>query len=218
MTRHAFTQVREAQRLRQLKNVELLENADFKVRNWVDSTIKDAEEATRDMAALIEPARVDQETRGEGGSHLGKRMLWALRNNTQRVEKKRSYLLLCLGSLAPVISYLHQLTYSEYPVDADDDQARPSLPTNFDEISQVNIGRHRAGSKNFSSSISLVLPSEVESLVSAEEMPRKGTQESVAINQEVSEMLSWRRSKQSDATKPQSQFVAELESIAPSER
>ncbi|EED18793.1 hypothetical protein TSTA_125110 [Talaromyces stipitatus ATCC 10500] len=215
MTRHAFTQVREAQRLRQLTYAQLMDKGDFEILNWIDLTIRDAEEATWDMLAWIEPARVEQETRGEGRMRFGKRMLWALRNNSQRGDEKRSHLLLCLGSLSPVISHLHQITPLEsQEITRDNDRVRSYLPTRVDEHGQAVLGRHFIDSMNLSSTISLVLPSEIGSLRSAEEIPKNGPEETVSINHEISEMLAWRRSKQSDIVdRPQTKFVAELESV-----
>jgi hypothetical protein len=200
--------------MRQLAYAQLMDKGDLQTLNWIDATIKDAEEASWDMLSWVEPARVEQEVRGDGRLRLGRRMLWTLRNNSQRGDAKRSHLLLCLGSLSSVIGHLHHIASVEPP----ENSRESSLPSRVEDHGQADLGRHFADSLNLSSSISLALPSDIGSLGSAEETVRDGAEASGSINHEISEMLAWRRSKQPDVVNRPAEFVAELESVTLSER
>lgn len=107
-TKHVLEQVREAKRLRRLKE-PLLDPAE---RSWIDRAIADAEAAARAVAALLEPSRVEYETR-DGKIGLQMRMAWVLRHR-RRAADKRLLLLTCQNSVLTAISHLQ--TRSPAPV------------------------------------------------------------------------------------------------------
>ncbi|KAJ5218402.1 uncharacterized protein N7498_000501 [Penicillium cinerascens] len=102
-TNHTLAQLQEAQRLRQLKE-PLLEASEC---SWIDHTLEDVAEAAREAAILIEPMRVEQETRN-GKVTLGRQLRWVYRDS-QRAQSKNQRLLVCHQSLMVVLGHLQRL-------------------------------------------------------------------------------------------------------------
>ncbi|KAL2037109.1 hypothetical protein N7G274_010105 [Stereocaulon virgatum] len=104
-TKHVETNLNEARRLRRQK-VALLNVGE---RNWMDAVISDTDVALRDVARLIEPARVDHTVKSN--ITFANRVLWVFRDNPQ-VRDKHARLTMCHQSLTTVISCL----YSKDPI------------------------------------------------------------------------------------------------------
>ncbi|PGH23946.1 hypothetical protein AJ80_02008 [Polytolypa hystricis UAMH7299] len=100
-TKHVLDQLHEAKRLRRLKE-SLLDPVE---RKWIDRAIADAEAASHAVANLLEPGRVEYETRN-GKIGLRTRMAWVLRDR-RRATDKCLLLLACQNSLLTAISHLH---------------------------------------------------------------------------------------------------------------
>ncbi|RJE19668.1 hypothetical protein PHISCL_07988 [Aspergillus sclerotialis] len=106
-TDHMLTQLHEVERLRQLKDPVM--NADE--RKWASSTIKDMANAIRDVTVLVEPTRVEQETRN-GKLSLGRQLLWVYRDSRRARDMTRR-LLACHHSLMTVLNHFQHLDIPE---------------------------------------------------------------------------------------------------------
>ncbi|OJJ99084.1 hypothetical protein ASPACDRAFT_43743 [Aspergillus aculeatus ATCC 16872] len=99
---HARTQLREVQRLYHLKATWL----DATETHWIEATMADLDDAVRAAALLVEPARVEQETRRRRGSiGLATQLRWVCRDS-RRARLQRSRLLMCHQSLMVVFERL----------------------------------------------------------------------------------------------------------------
>ncbi|RAH75692.1 uncharacterized protein BO66DRAFT_467350 [Aspergillus aculeatinus CBS 121060] len=99
---HARTQLREVQRLYRLKAAGL----DTTETHWIEATMADLDDAVRAVALLVEPARVEQETRRRRGSiGLTTQLRWVCRDS-RRARLQRSRLLMCHQSLMVVFERL----------------------------------------------------------------------------------------------------------------
>lgn len=172
-TNHTLAQLREAQRLRQLKE-PLLEASEC---SWIDHTLEDVADAAREAAILIEPMRVEQETRN-GKLTLGRQLRWVYRDN-QRAQSKNQRLLLCHHSLMVVLGHLQRLgrpesAIPESPVVHELGADTPSKDT-VRSLSDRN--RLRSGSNGPTTDVMEVMG------------PKS------PLNYEMHDMLAWRRSK-----------------------
>lgn len=164
---HISTQLNEAQRLRQLKKPVL----DPTEMNWIDGTISDIEEAIRDIAILLEPTRVERATKN-GKLSLGTQIRWMYRDS-QRARDKKDRLLACHSSLMVVLAHLQRVHVPE------------AIPV------------HELGTEMSSKSAlcsSLNLQDSVDGFCESKEV-RKEITAAVSLNQEMYDMLAWRRSK-----------------------
>lgn len=100
---HVLIQLHEVKRLRQAK--ESLLERDEKV--WVDSTINDVADATREVAILLEPTRVEKETRS-GRLSIGSQLRWKYRHS-QRAKDKKDRMMTCHNSLMSVLGHLQRM-------------------------------------------------------------------------------------------------------------
>ncbi|KAE8381243.1 hypothetical protein BDV26DRAFT_101925 [Aspergillus bertholletiae] len=107
ITNHIRTQLHEVQRLRRLR-APLLDPAES---NWIDATISDIAHAAHDVAVLLEPTRIEQETRN-GKLTLGRQLRWKYRES-QRAMNKSQRLLACHHSLIGVLSHLQRIDLSQ---------------------------------------------------------------------------------------------------------
>ncbi|PYI24010.1 hypothetical protein BO99DRAFT_439367 [Aspergillus violaceofuscus CBS 115571] len=98
---HARTQLREVQRLYHLKAAWL----DATETRWIEATMADLDDAVRAAALLVEPARVEQETRRRGSIGLATQLRWVCRDS-RRARLQRSRLLMCHQSLMVVFERL----------------------------------------------------------------------------------------------------------------
>lgn len=87
-TQHVELNIREARRLRRLKD-SLLNAGE---RTWMDKVIEDTEKAVRTVAQLIEPSRVGMQTKQ--GIDLGHRAVWVFRESP-KVRDKFARLSVC---------------------------------------------------------------------------------------------------------------------------
>ena len=99
-TQHVSRNIDEARRLRQTK-ARMLSIGEAK---WIDKIIKDTEDALREIAYLIEPARVDQTT--AKNISFKHKFLWVFRENP-KVQNKHQRLSVCHQSLTAVINCLY---------------------------------------------------------------------------------------------------------------
>lgn len=169
---HITTQLNEAQRLRRLKKPVL----DPTEMTWIDGTISDIEEATRDVAIFLEPTRVEKAT-SNGKLSLGTQIRWAYRDS-QRARDKKHRLLACHSSLMAVLAHLQRVNLSE-------------------AITIHELGAEMPTKSAIASSLSL--QSTVDGLYQSMES-RQDTISSVSLNKEMSDLLSWRRSKGTNTT------------------
>ena len=99
-TRHVDFMVHEAHRLRRLKTSQLNANE----RTMIDTIITDTEDALRGVAKLVEPCRVDKDTKG--GIRFGHRVMWVFRDNPS-VRDKHQKLQVCHQSLTVAFNCLY---------------------------------------------------------------------------------------------------------------
>jgi hypothetical protein len=164
---HIITQLNEAQRLRQLKEHAL----DPTEMNWIDGTISDIEDATRDVAILLEPTRVERAT-SNGKLSLGTQFRWVYRDS-QRARDKKDRLLACHSSLMAVLTHLQRVNIPE-------------------AIAVHELGTETSSKGALCSSPSL--QGSVDGLYEPIE-GRQDTTSSGSLNKEMYDMLAWRRSK-----------------------
>ena len=98
-TSHVDFMLQQAHRLRRLK-ANLLNTSE---RIMVDRVISDTEDALRAVAQLVEPCRVDKDTKN--GIKFGHRVLWVFRDNPS-VRDKHQKLQICYQSLTVVFNCL----------------------------------------------------------------------------------------------------------------
>ncbi|CAF9942008.1 hypothetical protein IMSHALPRED_003149 [Imshaugia aleurites] len=99
-TRHVDLMVQEAHRLRRLK-AGLLNASE---RTMIDKVISDTEDALRAVAKLVEPCRVDKNTKNT--IRFGTRVMWVFRDNPS-VRDKHQRLQVCHQSLTVVFTCLY---------------------------------------------------------------------------------------------------------------
>ncbi len=99
-TRHVDFMVQEAHRLRRLK-AGLLNNSE---RTMIDTVISDTEDALRAVAKLVEPCRVDKNTKHS--IKFGHRIMWVFRDNPS-VRDKHQKLQVCHQSLTIAFNCLY---------------------------------------------------------------------------------------------------------------
>ncbi|KAF6233298.1 hypothetical protein HO173_008590 [Letharia columbiana] len=99
-TRHVDFMVQEAHRLRRLK-AGLLNTSE---RTMIDRVINDTEDALRAVAKLVEPCRVDKQTKH--GIRFGHRIMWVFRDNPS-VRDKHQKLQVCHQSLTVAFTCLY---------------------------------------------------------------------------------------------------------------
>ncbi|KAK2883391.1 hypothetical protein FQN49_000031 [Arthroderma sp. PD_2] len=98
---HILSEVREARRLRRLKDSSL----DAGERQWMDRIITETDTTARAVAVLLEPSRVDRETL-QGRIRLRTRLLWVLRDSP-KLSDKYARLMISHQSLVSAITTLH---------------------------------------------------------------------------------------------------------------
>jgi hypothetical protein len=172
-TNHTLAQFHEAQRLRELKG-PLLGTSE---RSWIDQTLEDVADAVREAAILIEPIRVESETRN-GRLTLGRQLRWLYRDS-QRAKIKSQRLLACHHSLMLVLGHLQRLDIPVSPI--------PESPV-----------VHELGADTLSTNSTRSL-SERQGPRSGSNGPVKDTQKVVGakcpLSYEMHDMLAWRQSK-----------------------
>ncbi|KAJ5906917.1 uncharacterized protein N7473_003833 [Penicillium subrubescens] len=164
---HITTQLNEAQRLRQLKEHGL----DPSEMTWIDGTISDIEDATYDVAILLEPTRVEKAT-SNGKLSLGTQIRWFYRDS-QRAQDKKHRLLACHSSLMAVLARLQQVDIPE-------------------AIVVHEMGTETSSKSNLCSSSSL--QGSVDGFYEPME-GRQGPTVSGSLTREMYDMLAWRQSK-----------------------
>ena len=123
-TRHVDFMVHEAHRLRRLKNSQLSASE----RIMIDTIISDTEEALRGVARLVEPCRVDKDTRG--GIRFGHRVMWVFRDNPS-VRDKHQKLQVCHQSLTVAFNCLYSkdvVVIAPAPDGKSEEQPPPPAP------------------------------------------------------------------------------------------
>jgi hypothetical protein len=172
-TKHTLAQLHEAQRLREIK-APLLETSE---RSWIDQTLEDVADAVREAATLIEPIRVESETRN-GRLSLGRQLRWLYRDS-QRAKIKSQRLLACHHSLMLVLGHLQRLDIPVSPI--------PESPV-----------VHELGADTLSTNSTRSISGR-QGPRSGSSGPAKDTQEVVGakslLNYEMHDMLAWRQSK-----------------------
>lgn len=104
-THHISSQVQEAKRLRDSKSTQLGEIE----HNWINSTIVDADDSARELAALLEPCRLDMAKRkGKGKISSTNRKQWKFQGRG-RAEEKQSRLVRYQCRLDRVLNHLENL-------------------------------------------------------------------------------------------------------------
>lgn len=170
---HVIIQLHEVKRLRQAKESSL--ESDEKV--WVDNTINDVTDATREVALLLEPTRVKKET-GNGRLSIGSQLRWKYRES-QRAKEKKERMMTCHNSL---MSVLGQLQRMETP--------------NVTFIHELGVDVPPKGSlyslRNFS---------RLDTASDAGFEETKEEEKFDSKSQEMKDLLAWRRSKGETASK-----------------
>lgn len=164
---HITTQLSEAQRLRRLKEHGL----DPSEMTWIDGSISDIENATHDVAILLEPTRVERAT-SNGKLSLGTQIRWMYRDS-QRAQDKKHRLLACHSSLMAVLARLQQVNIPEA------------------------VAVHEMGTETSLKS-ALYSSSSLQDSVDGFYEPREGRQDTAisgSLNREMYDMLAWRQSK-----------------------
>ncbi|KAL4748208.1 hypothetical protein BDW72DRAFT_195980 [Aspergillus terricola var. indicus] len=100
LNRHIETQSAQARHLFTQKSHFLSQTE----REWIESTISDTEDATRDVLKLTEAFRVDEEV-NNGRVGLKSQLRWLVRDS-RRAKEERERLMLCHASLMGVLSSL----------------------------------------------------------------------------------------------------------------
>ncbi|KAJ5117164.1 hypothetical protein N7448_004109 [Penicillium atrosanguineum] len=192
-TNHTLAQLQEAQRLRQLKQ-PLLEASE---RSWIDHTLEDVADAAHEAAIILEPMRVEKETRN-GRVSFGRQLRWVYRDN-QRAQSKNQRLLASHHSLMLVLGHLQRLNSP--------DLTTPESP----------VVHELADTLSMDSTRSL---SDWQRLRPEPNGPTKNAEEVMGprspLNNEMHDMLAWRRSKGALAeTKHRSGATTEKLDIGP---
>jgi hypothetical protein len=104
-TDHVSSQVQKAKRLRDSKSTHLGEIE----HNWINSTIVDADDSARELAALLELCRLDMAKRkGKGKISSTNRKQWKFQGRG-RAEEKQSHLVRYQCRLDRVLDHLENL-------------------------------------------------------------------------------------------------------------
>ncbi|KAJ9485236.1 hypothetical protein VN97_g8123 [Penicillium thymicola] len=169
-TNHVFIQLNEAKRLRELNDPGL----NLSEQEWIDCIIKDTADAAHEIALILEPARIERET-GNGKLGLGRQLRWLYRDK-QRAQDKKNRLLICYQSLMMVLSHLQRVTLPKT-------MTRPGFVHELGaEVPSMSMGdlsnRQRSGSGT--------------SGITDE---TKNSMSPASPNDELQDMLTWRRSK-----------------------
>ena len=172
---HIITQLTEVQRLRQLKEPVL----DPTEMVWIDGTISDIEDATRDVAILLEPTRVEKAT-SNGKLSLMTQIRWVHRDS-QRARDKKHRLLACHSSLMAVLGHLQRVKVPE----------RIAVHELGTEL--LELGTEFSSKSVLSSSLSL--QDSVDGFHEPGREGRRDTKATASLNKELYDMLAWRRSK-----------------------
>lgn len=98
---HTRMQIDEARRLRDIK-IPFVNAADG---SWLDRVISQTEISVNKLAQLLEPSRIERQTRA-GRLSVATRLRWAL-GDGQKVRAQYSHLTICHQSLTTVIAFLH---------------------------------------------------------------------------------------------------------------
>ncbi|KAL4813016.1 hypothetical protein BDW67DRAFT_169131 [Aspergillus spinulosporus] len=109
LNRHIETQSAQARHLFTQKSHLLSQNE----REWMEATITDTEDATREILKFTETFRVDQEV-NNGRVGMKSQLRWLVRDS-RRAKEERERLMLCHASLMGVLSSLQSL---HFPGDA----------------------------------------------------------------------------------------------------
>ena len=162
-TRHVDPMVQEARRLRRL-NAGLLNTNE---RTMIDTVISDTEDALRAVATLVEPCRVDKDTKKS--IRFGHRVMWVFRDNPS-VRDKHQKLQICYQSLAVVFNCLYSkntLVTTPFPEGRSDDQPPPYDPQSEELLNWQNLrkGRKRLGEREPLTDESLGLPNGSPSII-----------------------------------------------------
>ena len=155
-TRHVDPMVQEARRLRRL-NAGLLNTSE---RTMIDTVISDTEDALRAVATLVEPCRVDKDTKKS--IRFGHRVMWVFRDNPS-VRDKHQKLQICYQSLAVVFNCLYSkntLVTTPSPEERSDEQPPPYDPQSEELLNWQNLrkGRKRLGEREPLTEENLGLP------------------------------------------------------------
>ncbi|PGG96760.1 hypothetical protein GX51_07670 [Blastomyces parvus] len=162
-----LSEVQEARRLKQQVDSFLHPNE----RQWIDSTIADADTTANEIAVLLEPRRVAQEI-GQGSKiGLRNRLRWALRDS-HRAKEKTAQLVLSRNSLMVVLGNLHMRGSALSPASKPSTPKPPSIASSPAELDSLSIF---AASRREGCEV-------------------KAKRES-PLSVQLSEMLAWRRTK-----------------------
>ncbi|KAJ5893489.1 hypothetical protein N7495_005180 [Penicillium taxi] len=170
--KHMRIQLNEAQRLRALKERSL----DPSEREWIDGTLQDIEDTSREVAIFLEPTRVETET-GGGRISLGRRIKWVYRDN-QRARDKTNRLLACNTSLIAVLTHLQRVEVGERPISY---ELPANIPAKFAINSSASLHESNSGMSS----------SEINNL----ERVSKWSPSTRSLNHEMQDMLAWQLSK-----------------------
>ena len=143
---HINLNINEARRLRQAKILHL----SLTERAWIDRIISDTEEALRNIAELIEPARVDKTTTSRQSIEFRNKVLWVFRDNP-KVRDKHARLIVCHQSLTAIIACLHgKGAENQAPEEREEgkEQPPPYDPELQDFFEWNNQKRRRKSSSN----------------------------------------------------------------------
>ncbi|CAI7625500.1 unnamed protein product [Penicillium manginii] len=164
---HVLIQLHEVKRLRQAKE-SLLECGE---KYWVDNTINDVADATRDVALLLEPTRVEKET-GSGRLSIGSQLRWKYRHS-ERAKEKKDRMMTCHNSLMSVLAHLQRI---ETPKTTIIHELGVDIPPKASLYSIRNLSRLDVGSDVV-----------FEDAKEGDKLDSK--------SQEMNDLLAWRRSK-----------------------
>ena len=166
-TQHVQLNIREARRLRRLKD-SLLNAGE---RGWMDKVIEDTENAVRAVAQLIEPSRVDMQT--ERRIDFLTKAVWVFRDSP-KVRDKFARLSVCHQSLNTVVACLY--SRDVVVVAPVMEESRKDLPPPYDpQVGELFSWRRNnrrrkkdSASSKTDSALSLTLSSPTSSLASPE--------------------------------------------------
>jgi len=191
-TQHVQLNIREARRLRRLKD-SLLNAGE---RAWMDRVIEDTENAVRAVAQLIEPSRVGMQT--EQRIQFATKAVWVFRDSP-KVRDKFARLSVCHQSLNTVVACLYSRDVVVVAPILEEEKKEPPPP--YDpQVGELfswrqNNRRRKKGSTSSKtdSVVSLTLTSPTSSMASPE-MSAITYSESAAKGQEgfqISESLGF---------------------------
>jgi len=126
MIEHVDTQLKEARRAYELKS-SLVSAGE---RQWIEHTIKDAEDSVRDLALVLESCRVDHQT-NKGRVRIKNRFAWVVWDRN-KVHEKQRLMNMCHSTLLTVVNFLH----SKAPVILPSDN--PRIGTSGHEVPRAD--------------------------------------------------------------------------------